>query len=201
MAHSLASTGTNLIEVAADATDAAAMRALFDRFGTDLPPLEGIYLAAFAGGPVLLSEMTDDDVAAMFRPKLNAATLLHQLSLTKPVQQFVLFSSVSGLLGSRWLAHYTATSTFLDTFAYARRVIGLPATVVDWGLWKSLADTQKDASQVSTESGLLPMADDGRHRRAATGDEPGCRSADCRGCRGLAPAGGRISDERITSRR
>ncbi len=159
LTQSLASTGTNLIEVAADATDAAAMRALFDRFGTDLPPLEGIYLAAFAGGPVLLSEMTDDDVSAMFRPKLNAATLLHQLSLTKPVQQFVLFSSVSGLLGSRWLAHYTATSTFLDTFAYARRVMGLPATVVDWGLWKSLADTQKDAGQVSTESGLLPMAD------------------------------------------
>jgi phthiocerol/phenolphthiocerol synthesis type-I polyketide synthase B len=160
LAQSLASTGTDLVEVAADATDAAAMSALFDRFGTDLPPLEGIYLAAFAGGPVLLSEMTDDDVAAMFRPKLNAATLLHQLSLTKPVQQFVLFSSVSGLIGSRWLAHYTATSAFLDTFAYARRVMGLPATVVDWGLWKSLADTQKGASQVSTESGLLPMADE-----------------------------------------
>src|SRR5208283_171070 len=63
LAQSLASTGTNLIEVAADATDAAAMSALFDRFGTDLPPLEGIYLAAFAGGPVLLREMTDDDVA------------------------------------------------------------------------------------------------------------------------------------------
>ncbi len=160
LAQSLASTGTNLIEVAADATDVAAMSALFDRFGTDLPPLEGIYLAAFGGGPVLLREMTDDDVAAMFNPKLNAATLLHQLSLTKPVRQFVLFSSVSGLLGSRWLAHYTATSAFLDTFAYARRVMGLPATVVDWGLWKSLADTQKDASQVSAESGLQPMADE-----------------------------------------
>ena len=164
LAQSLASTGTNLIEVAADATDAAAMSALFDRFGTDLPPVGGIYLAAFAGGPVLLSEMTDDDVAAMFRPKLNAATLLHRLSLKNPqkspVQQFVLFSSISGLIGSRWLAHYTATSAFLDTFAYARRVMGLPATVVDWGLWKSLADTQEDASQVSAESGLQPMADE-----------------------------------------
>jgi phthiocerol/phenolphthiocerol synthesis type-I polyketide synthase B len=160
LSQSLASTGTSVIEVAADATDAAAMSGLFDRFGTDLPPLEGIYLAAFAGGPVLLSEMTDDDVAAMFRPKLNAATLLHRLSLTRPLQQFVLFSSVSGLIGSRWLAHYTATSAFLDTFAYARRVMGLPATVVDWGLWKSLADSEKDASQVSTESGLLPMVDE-----------------------------------------
>ena len=163
LAQSLASAGTNLIEVAADATDTATMSALFDRFGTELPPLEGIYLAAFAGRPVLLSEMTDDDVATMFRPKLNAATLLHRLSLKtppkSPVRQFVLFSSVSGLIGSRWLAHYTATSAFLDTFAYARRVMGLPATVVDWGLWKSLADAQQDASQISSESGLQPMAD------------------------------------------
>jgi acyl carrier protein len=125
-----------------------------------LPPLEGIYLAAFAGRPVLLSEMSDDDVAAMFRPKLDAAALLHRLSLKHPVRQFVLFSSISGLIGSRWLAHYAATSGFLSTLAYGRHVLGLPATVVSWGLWKSLADAQQDASQVSSESGLQPMADE-----------------------------------------
>ncbi len=156
----LAATGTDLIAVAADATDPAAMQALFDRFGTELPPLEGIYLAAFAGRPALLSEMTDDDVTTMFRPKLDALALLHRLSLKSPVRHFVLFSSVSGLLGSRWLAHYTATSAFLDSFAGARRTMGLPATVVDWGLWKSLADVQKDATQISSESGLQPMADE-----------------------------------------
>ncbi|MEQ0724954.1 phthiocerol type I polyketide synthase PpsB [Mycobacterium tuberculosis] len=156
----LAATGTDLIAVAADATDPAAMQTLFDRFGTELPPLEGIYLAAFAGRPALLSEMTDDDVTTMFRPKLDALALLHRLSLKSPVRHFVLFSSVSGLLGSRWLAHYTATSAFLDSFAGARRTMGLPATVVDWGLWKSLADVQKDATQISAESGLKPMADE-----------------------------------------
>ncbi|KAB7802257.1 phthiocerol type I polyketide synthase PpsB [Mycobacterium tuberculosis] len=156
----LAATGTDLIAVAADATDPAAMQTLFDRFGTELPPLEGIYLAAFAGRPALLSEMTDDDVTTMFRPKLDALALLHRLSLKSPVRHFVLFSSVSGLLGSRWLAHYTATSAFLDSFAGARRTMGLPATVVDWGLWKSLADVQKDATQISAESGLQPMADE-----------------------------------------
>ena len=66
-----------------------------------------------------------------------------------PVRQFVLFSSISGLLGSRWLGHYAATSTFLDTFAYARRNLGLPATAINWGLWKSLADNQSDARQVT----------------------------------------------------
>jgi phthiocerol/phenolphthiocerol synthesis type-I polyketide synthase B len=107
-----------------------------------------------------LSDMTDDDVNTMFRPKLDALGVLHVLSLRTAVQQFVLFSSISSLLGSRWLAHYTATSTFLDTFAYARRNLGLPATVVNWGLWKSLADLQSDASQVMSNSGLAPMSDE-----------------------------------------
>ena len=105
--------------------------------------------------------MTDDDVTAMFRPKLDAVSLLHNLSLHHPVRQFVLFSSISGLTGSRWLAHYAATTTFLDTFAYARRAAGLPATAVNWGLWKSLTDSQTDQErQVTLDSGLEPMPDE-----------------------------------------
>ncbi|WP_197383073.1 type I polyketide synthase [Mycolicibacterium mengxianglii] len=161
LAESLSGTGTSLLAVAADTTDAAAMAELFARFGADLPPLHGIYLAAFGGGPVTLADMTDADVAAMFRPKLDAVSVLHALSLHQPLRQFVMFSSISGLTGSRWLAHYTATSTFLDTFASARRAAGLPATTVNWGLWKSLIDNQSEQeSQVSIDSGLEPMPDE-----------------------------------------
>ena len=160
LSERLAATGTTLVPVAADAADGAAMATLFDRFGADLPPLEGIYLAAFGGGPVTLTDMTDDDVNAMFRPKLDAVCLLHELSLSSSVHQFVLFSSISGILGSRWLGHYAATSAFLDAFAFARRALGLPATVVNWGVWKSLADSKSDARKVASETGMKPMDDD-----------------------------------------
>jgi phthiocerol/phenolphthiocerol synthesis type-I polyketide synthase B len=161
LARELAANGTTLVTVAADASDESSLSQLFDRFGADLPPLGGIYLAAMAGGPVTLRDMTDEDVTAMFRPKMDAVTLLHELSLKQPVRQFVLFSSISGVLGSRWLAHYAATTTFLDTFAYARRAAGLPASAVNWGLWKSLADVQAGSErQVTLESGLQPMPDD-----------------------------------------
>ncbi|MDT5021580.1 MAG: phthiocerol/phenolphthiocerol synthesis type-I polyketide synthase [Mycobacterium sp.] len=157
----LAPSGTTLVTAAADAADKSAMSALFDRFGKDLPPLAGIYVAAFGGGPITLLDMTADDVTAMFRPKLDVVALLHRLSLRHKVEQFVLFSSISGLTGSRWLAHYTATTTFLDTFALARRAAGLPATAINWGLWKSLSDGQSDEErQVTLASGLQPMADD-----------------------------------------
>ncbi len=153
LANELAPGGTTVVQVAADAADEAAMTALFERFGNDLPPLDGIYLAALAGGEALLSDMTDDDVRAMFRPKLDAAVVLHKLSLRIPLRRFVLFSSITGILGSRGVAHYTAANAFLDTFAYARRALGLSATVVDWGLWKSWADAQPGL----TAAGLLPM--------------------------------------------
>ncbi|MGZ6780950.1 MAG: beta-ketoacyl reductase, partial [Mycobacterium sp.] len=80
---------------------------------------------------------------------------------TTAVRHFVLFASISGLLGSRWLSHYAATTTFLDTFAYARRAAGLPATTVNWGLWKSLADNQiEHERQITLDSGLEPMPDE-----------------------------------------
>ena len=157
----LSASGTTLVTVAADAADESSMSQLFDRFGADLPALAGIHVAAFAGGPVTLGEMSDADVTAMFRPKLDVVAVLHRLSLAHPVRYFVLFSSISGLTGSRWLTHYTATTTFLDTFAFARRAAGLPATAINWGLWKSLTDNQSEIErQVTVESGLEPMADD-----------------------------------------
>ncbi|HEY7052301.1 MAG TPA: type I polyketide synthase [Mycobacterium sp.] len=161
LAASLAESGTKLHTVAADAADESAMSAVFDRFGADLPPLAGIYLAAFGGGPVTLRDMTDADVTAMFRPKLDVLSALHKLSLRQPVRHFVLFSSISGVTGSRWLAHYAATTTYLDTFAFARRAAGLPATAINWGLWKSLTDNQTEQErQVTLESGLEPMPDE-----------------------------------------
>ena len=161
LAASLAARGTTLVVAAADASDEASLSQVFDRFGADLPPLGGIYLAAYGGGPVTLAEMTADDVVAQFRPKMDAVALLHALSLKQPVRQFVLFSSISGVFGSRWLAHYAATTTYLDAFAFARRAAGLPANAINWGLWKSLADNQSESDrQVTLESGLEPMADD-----------------------------------------
>ncbi len=153
LATELKELGTTLVEVAADAADEAAMTALFARFGADLPPLEGVYLAALSGSESLITELSDADVNTMFRSKLDAAVVLHRLTLRNPVRRFVLFSSITGLLGSRGVGHYTAANTFTDGLAYARRTLGLAATVIEWGLWKSWADEQP-----STKSaGLHPM--------------------------------------------
>ena len=149
---------------------------MFDRFGADLPPLAGIYLAAFGGGPITLlrhdRRRRHRDVPAQAGCGVAAAPAV---AAAHRSASSCCSRRSPGLTGSRWLAHYAATTTFLDTFALARRAAGLPATAINWGLWKSLADGQSEEErQVTLDSGLEPMADDVAIQALASLDRPGC---------------------------
>ncbi|TWS19918.1 SDR family NAD(P)-dependent oxidoreductase [Tsukamurella asaccharolytica] len=148
--------GTRLIPVAVDAAERTAMTALIERFGADLPELSGVYVTALAGGAGQLADLTSADVDAMFRPKIDVLALLHELTLDAPVRDFVIFSSITGIIGSRWLGHYTAANAYADAAAAVRRRLGLPARVIDWGLFASWAEAQPDTAS----AGLLPMPND-----------------------------------------
>ncbi|BDD84046.1 phthiocerol/phenolphthiocerol synthesis polyketide synthase type I PpsB [Tsukamurella pulmonis] len=156
LAEEAAAHGTTLVPVAVDAADPQALAALFARFGADLPELGGIHVASLSGGAGQLSELTADEIDAMFRSKVDVLANLHALSLTVPVRDFVIFSSITGVIGSRWLGHYTAANAYADAVAAIRRHLGLPARVVDWGLFESWAQARPETAS----AGLTPMPND-----------------------------------------
>jgi acyl transferase domain-containing protein len=155
----LRSQGITVTGVRADVADENAMKVLFARFGDDLPELRGIYNLASAGGSAELDRLGEDEVAAMFGPKVLGSAVLHRLSAGHPVERFVCFSSTTGLLGSRGYVHYAAASCFVDALVHARRAAGLPATVINWGVWRDWLSTSPDRAQIEG-SGLRPMADE-----------------------------------------
>ena len=113
--------GASVTVVAADVANADHMREAFAAFGSSIPELRGIVHAAAQAGTARLSELTADALRLVLRPKITGTCVLHELSASRPLDFFVMFSSTTGLLGSVGMAHYAAANVFLDTFAQARR--------------------------------------------------------------------------------
>ncbi|MGV4989205.1 SDR family NAD(P)-dependent oxidoreductase, partial [Streptomyces sp. NRAIS4] len=110
----------------------------------------------------VIAGLTPERLATVLRPKVDAVLNLH--GLTSDLSAFVVFSSVSGILGSAGQGNYAAANAFLDAFAEARRARGLPATSLAWGLWEQgsgMADRLDQADLTRLKRvGLAPIAVD-----------------------------------------
>ncbi|WP_218020120.1 type I polyketide synthase, partial [Nocardia anaemiae] len=126
--------GAQVRIAACDVSDRDALAALLGSI-PDQHPLVGIVHAAGTGDNGLIESITADRIDYVFRPKVDAAWHLHELTHEHALSMFVLVSSVGGLVLAAGQANYAAANVFLDALAAHRRSLGLPATTVDFGLW------------------------------------------------------------------
>ncbi|MFM6409492.1 MAG: KR domain-containing protein, partial [Microcystis sp.] len=64
--------------------------------------------------------------------------MLHQLTLTDPLEFFVCYTSAVSLIGSAGQANAAAANAFEDAFIYYRQAHSLPGTVINWGPWSEI---------------------------------------------------------------
>ncbi|MEU6626651.1 SDR family NAD(P)-dependent oxidoreductase, partial [Streptomyces litmocidini] len=171
LAAELTGWGAEVTLAACDTADRDALARLLD----------GVRLTAVVHTAGLLDDgvvesLTEDRLAAVLRPKVDAAALLDELTADQDLAAFVLFSSVAGVLGNPGQANYAAGNVFLDALAARRRAAGRPATSLAWGLWAERTgltghlddDTlsTRGIAPLSTEQGLELLD------RALTDDNP-----------------------------
>ena len=78
--------------------------------------------------------MSHDDWQVAIAPKIHGTWNLHHELAATDLDFFVLFGSLSGLIGQIGQVNYAASNTFLDAFVQFRHGLGLPASVLDIGV-------------------------------------------------------------------
>ena len=133
MLDALAARGVEVTVEAADVTVREDVDRVFDRIEREMPPLKGLIHAAMVLDDGLIAQLNQARLARVMAPKVGGAWHLHQRSLRLDLDFFVLFSSMSELVGNAGQANYVAANSFLVALANFRRGLGLPALAVDWG--------------------------------------------------------------------
>ncbi|THC46920.1 SDR family NAD(P)-dependent oxidoreductase, partial [Streptomyces sp. A1499] len=132
----LTALGAEVTLAACDVTDPAALTGLLAEVPAD-HPLTGVVHSAGVLDDATISSLTPERLDTVFRPKVDAAWHLHELTRGLDLSAFVLFSSAAGILGSPGQGNYAAANAFVDALTHHRRAAGFPATSLAWGLWET----------------------------------------------------------------
>jgi acyl transferase domain-containing protein/acyl carrier protein len=147
--------------VACDVSDRDELAALLRSIPADRP-LTGVVHTAGVVDDATVEGLSAQHLDTVFRPKVDAGWLLHELTRDLPLSMFVLFSSIAGLLGNPGQGNYAAANAFLDGLAAYRRSQGLAGVSVAWGLWDTEAGMAGRLSQADiarmARSGIAPLS-------------------------------------------
>ena len=149
--RALRESGVDVRVEVADVTDFAAVDDMLARIDADLPPLGGVIHSVGVLSDGVIENQTWERFEQVMWPKVLGAWHLHQATRTQDLDMFVLFSSVTGVVGNPGQANHAAANAFLDQLAAHRRALGLPGQAIAWGAWSGIGEAEEQRERIERQ--------------------------------------------------
>ncbi|MCB1058287.1 MAG: SDR family NAD(P)-dependent oxidoreductase, partial [Acidobacteria bacterium] len=157
--------GAEVLAVAADVTDEAALTRAVAKAEERFGPLHGVFHCAGVAGGGIAQLKSREEARRVLAPKVRGTLALERVLGASPLDFFLLFSSVNGVLGGFGQSDYAAANAFEDAFARSRyRRRGTYWAAVAWDRWERVGMAARSTSPLS-------LAGSGK-TASAEGDEP-----------------------------
>ena len=131
--RALEALGARVDVIACDISDRSAVQSMLTEIRNSRTPLTGVLHAAMVLDDALIGSLDPNRLRQVLAPKLLGAWHLHELTLEIPIERFVLYSSITTMIGNPGQANYVAANGSLESLALLRRAVGLPVTCIGWG--------------------------------------------------------------------
>jgi len=149
--------GAQIVVVSVDVGDFTVLESALSNLPVNLPPLKGVFHSAMVLDDDLLINLDAERFKSVLHPKIAGCLNLHELTKQMNLDYFVLYSSISSLIGNPGQGNYAAANAFLDAFAIYRKNLGLPGLSINWGAISSVGSSRMLTAHFET-MGIKPIA-------------------------------------------
>jgi len=146
-----AGTGTEVMTFSADTADYQQMQALLADVEKRWGKINGVIHAAGVPGGGVVQLKTTEMAEEVLKPKVQGTLVLHRLLSSRPLDFFMLFSSINSVVPMFGQVDYFAANAFLDAFAHYKTLQEETFTVsINWDSWQEVGMAVEAASQWKT---------------------------------------------------
>ncbi|KAK3290153.1 uncharacterized protein B0H64DRAFT_453112 [Chaetomium fimeti] len=158
----LEATGAKIKVAGFDATSRDAWVKFAAEVRQDLPPLAGIINGAVVLQDQFFLEMDINGFNGTLKPKVDSTIHLDEVFRDDPLDFFLVFSSLSSIIGNRGQANYNAANAFMTSFVQQRRARGQAASVLQLGSVVGVGFLTRAGDvmeQILVKYGYLPVSE------------------------------------------
>ncbi|KAJ5971601.1 PKS-NRPS protein [Penicillium vulpinum] len=126
--------GAQVSVFACDVANKGSLSAACELIESSMPPIAGVANAAMVLADRSFAELKVKDFHDVWGPKVEGTKNLDEIFNDRPLDFFILFSSLASIVGNRGQSNYVAANMFMSTISEQRRQRGLAASVFHIGM-------------------------------------------------------------------